>query len=63
MINSMTDQVKIGSSFHFGNKSFMLFPFIYDLVSLEVSTKASEIFTAIISLHMSFLIAFLITFN
>ena len=36
------DQVKIvGSSFHFGNKSFKLFPFIYDLVSREVTNKAS----------------------
>ena len=35
------DKVKIGSSFHLGNKSFRLFPFIYDLVSREVPTKAS----------------------
>ena len=31
----------LGSSFHFGNKSFRLFPFIYDLVSREVTNKAS----------------------
>ena len=35
------DKVKIGSSFDLGNKSFRLFPFIYDLVSHEVPTKAS----------------------